>query len=76
MLLSRVGSIAAGRYDNSLAVSAWRGAIGLAAMAIYSNLQQYRQQVLIGILMTLLRGAAPAFHQRMCIKIDTWVGND
>lgn len=36
----------------------------------YINLERYRQQVLIGMLMTYAGDATPEFHQRICAKLD------
>lgn len=36
----------------------------------YIGLQRYRRQVLIGMLITYAADATPAFHQRLCARID------
>lgn len=40
----------------------------------YINLERYRQQVLIGMLMTYCSDATPEFHQRICAKLDELTG--
>lgn len=39
----------------------------------YIDLKRYRQQVLIGMLMTYCGDATPEFHQRLCAKLDELV---
>jgi AcrR family transcriptional regulator len=39
----------------------------------YIDLERYRQQALIGMLMTYAADATPAFHQRLCERMDELV---
>ena len=41
----------------------------------YINLKRYRQQVLIGMLMSYCSDATPEFHQRICAKLDELIDN-
>jgi len=41
----------------------------------YINLERYRQQVLIGMLMSYCADATPEFHQRICAKLDELTDN-
>ena len=36
----------------------------------YIDLERYRQQVLVGMLMSFAGDATPAFHQRVCARLD------
>lgn len=41
----------------------------------YISLERFRQQALVGMLMTYAADATPTFHDRLCEKIDELIGN-